>query len=175
MDTTKKHDWGLIVAGIVLVVAAFFLLSAPGLTLVTITAIAGAAFLVSGVFDIINFIRFRKEMNLSGWTVAYAVFDILIGLMLMLHPLAFAGVIPWVVGLFFAVFGIFEIVAAFKVKKAGVSMWGWMLFSGIVSVLCGLMFFFSPATFSIFLAVFVVMRGVSLVVYGWNTGKGMLP
>ena len=43
MDTTKKHDWGLIVAGILLVVCAFFFLVAPGLTLVTITAIAVCA------------------------------------------------------------------------------------------------------------------------------------
>ena len=104
MDTTKKHDWGLIVAGILLVVCAFFFLVAPGLTLVTITAIAGAAFLVSGVFDIINYVRFHKIMNLSGWAIAYAVLDIVIGLMFLIHPLALAGVIPWMIGAFFIIF-----------------------------------------------------------------------
>ena len=52
-------------------------------------------------------------------------------------------------------------------------MWGWMLFSGIVSVLCGLAFFVAPAVLSVFLAVFILMRGVSLVMYGWNAGKAM--
>ena len=70
MDTTRKHDWGLIVAGILLVLCAFFFVVAPGLTLVTITAIAGAAFLVSGIFDIINYVRFHKVMNLSGWAIS---------------------------------------------------------------------------------------------------------
>ena len=56
----------------------------------------------------------------------------------------------------------------------GVPMWGWMLFSGIVSVLCGITFFVAPASFSIFLSVFILMRGVSLVFYGWNANKGML-
>lgn len=174
MDTTKKHDWGLVVAGVLLIACAFFFMFAPGLTLVTITAIAGAGFLVSGIFDIINFVRFRKNMNLSGWTIAYAVLDILLGLMLLLHPLAFAGVIPWVIGFGFVIFGVFEAVASFKIKGAGVPMWGWMLFSGIISVLCGLMFFFSPASFVFFLAAFVVMRGVSLIFYGWNTGKALV-
>lgn len=174
MDTTKKHDWGLIVAGILLVVCAFFFLVAPGLTLVTITAIAGAAFLVSGVFDIVNYVRFRKRMNLSGWSLVYAVLDIVIGLMFLVHPLAFAAVIPWVIGAFFIVFGVFEIIGSFKIKNSGASLWGWMLFSGIVSALCGLMFFVMPATFSIFLSVFILMRGVSLLFYGWNTGKAMM-
>lgn len=172
MDSIKgKKDWGLIVAGVLLVICAFFFVLAPGLTLVTITAVAGAAFLVSGVFDIINYVRFHKIMELSGWTLAYAILDIVLGLMFLLHPLAFAAVIPWVIGAFFIVFGIFEIIGSFKIKKTGISMWGWMLFSGIVGALCGLMFFVMPTTFSIFLSVFLIMRGVTLMVYGWNTGS----
>lgn len=173
MDTTKKHDWGLIVAGILLVLCAFFFFLAPGLTLVTITAIAGAAFLVSGIFDIVNYVRFRKVMNLSGWALAYAILDIVIGLMFILQPLAFAAVIPWVIGAFFIVFGVFEIIGSFKIRNSGASMWGWMLFSGIVSALCGLTFFVAPASFSIFLSLFIIMRGASLLVYGWNAGKAM--
>ena len=138
MDTTKRHDWGLIVAGILLVVCAFFFLVAPGLTLVTITAIAGAAFLVSGVFDIINYVRFHKVMNLSGWAIAYAVLDIVIGLMFLIHPLALAGVIPWMIGAFFIIFGVFEIVGSFTVKKTTCPCELDAVLGGIVSVLCGL-------------------------------------
>ena len=173
MDTAKKHDWGLVVAGVLLVLCAFFFLVAPGLTLVTITAVAGAAFLVSGIFDVVNYVRFRKLMNLSGWALVYAILDIGIGLMFLIHPLAFAAVIPWVIGAFFVVFGVFEIVGSFKIRNAGAPMWGWMLFSGIVGALCGVMFFVLPATFSIFLSVFILMRGVSLLFYGWNAGRAM--
>ena len=52
VDTTKQHDWGLIVAGVLLILLAAFFVLAPGLTLATIALIAGAGFLVSGVFDI---------------------------------------------------------------------------------------------------------------------------
>ena len=174
MNAIKKHDAGLIVAGILLIVCAFLFLLAPGVTLVTLTAIAGAAFLVSGIFDVITYVRFREAMSLSGWALAYAVLDIVIGLMFLIHPIAFAAVIPWVIGFFFAVFGVVEIVGSLRIRKGGAPMWGWMLFSGIVSVLCGITFFVAPASFSIFLSVFILMRGVSLVFYGWNANKGML-
>ena len=41
MDTTNKHDWGLVIAGVLLVICSMFFLFAPGLALVTITVIAG--------------------------------------------------------------------------------------------------------------------------------------
>lgn len=174
MDTTSKHDWGLIIAGVLLIICSIFFLMAPGLALVTITVIAGAAFLVSGVFDIINYFRFRTSMNLSGWALAYGALDIVLGILFLLNPLVSAGALAWFIGAFFIVFGVFEVVGAFKVRNMGASMWGWMLFSGIVGALCGLTFFVSPASFSIFLSVFILMRGVSLVFYGWNTNKALI-
>ena len=62
-----------------------------------------------------------------------------------MNPLVSAGALAWFIGAFFIVFGVFEVVGAFKVRNMGVSMWGWMLFSGIVGALCGLTFFIAPA------------------------------
>lgn len=166
-----KHDWGLIAAGALLILCSFIFLVAPGITLVTITAIAGAAFLVSGVMDLVNYFRYRKAADLSAWAVVYAVCDFVIGAMLLVHPLLYSAVIPWVVGVFFAAFGAMEIFGAFQMRKGEAPAWGWMLVSGIVSVLCGVMFFVAPASLSIFLSVFVLMRGMSLIFYGWNMGK----
>lgn len=169
----KRHDWGIIVAGALMIVCGLIFLLSPGLTLVTITAIAGAAFLISGVLDIVEYVRFRKEMQLSGWALAYAILDVVIGLMFLVHPLAFAVVLPWLVGAFFIVFGVFEVAAALRARNTGIPLWGWAVFSGIVGVLCGITFFVSPATLPIFLSVFVLMRGATLLVHGWNSGKMM--
>ena len=173
MDTTSKHDWGLIIAGVLLIICSIFFLMAPGLALVTITVIAGAAFLVSGVFDIINYFRFRTSLNLSGWALAYGALDIVLGILFLRNPLVSAGALAWFIGAFFIVFGVFEAIGAFTVRKAGVSMWGWMLFSGIIGALCGITFFIAPAMLGIFLSVFILMRGASLIFFGWNTGKAI--
>lgn len=174
METTNKHDWGLIIAGILLVICSIFFLMAPGLAVVTITVIAGAAFLVSGIFDIVNYFRFRKLMDLSGWALAYGVLDIVLGILFLVNPLVSAGALAWFIGAWFIVFGVFEAVGAFRMRKAGTSLWGWMLFSGIIGALCGITFFIAPAMLGIFLSVFILMRGVSLVFYGWNAGKAVM-
>ena len=174
MDTTNKHDWGLVIAGVLLVICSMFFLFAPGLALVTITVIAGAAFLVSGIFDIVNYFRFRRAMDLSGWALSYGALDIVLGILFLVNPLVSAGALAWFIGAFFIVFGVFEVVGAFKVRNMGASMWGWMLFSGIVGALCGLTFFIAPAMLGVFLSVFILMRGASLIFYGWNAGKAMV-
>ncbi len=145
----------------------------PRLALVTITVIAGAAFLVSGIFDIVNYFRFRRAMDLSGWALAYGALDIVLGILFSGHPLAAAGAPSWFIVALFIVFVLFEVVGAFKVRNMGVSMWGWMLFSGIVGALGGLKFFIAPAMLGVFLSVFILMRGASLIFYGWNAGKAM--
>lgn len=170
METVKKHDWGLIVAGIALVLVALVFFFLPGISLVSLTIIAGCAFLVAGVFDLINYFRFRDAMALSGWTLVYALCDIVLGIALIASPLLFSAIIPWVCGAFFIAFGIMELVNAGRAKSAGYSM-GWQIISGIVSILCGLMFFIAPASFSIFLSVFLMMRGFSLMFYGWSINQ----
>ena len=70
-------------------------------------------------------------------------------------------------------FGIMEIVLAVRAKSGSVDGWGWLIFSGIVSIICGLMFFVTPETFSVFLSVFILMRGISMIYYGWNASKGV--
>lgn len=56
MAESKRHDWGLIVAGALLVLLAIFITAFPGLTLATITAILGAGFLVSGILDLVGYV-----------------------------------------------------------------------------------------------------------------------
>lgn len=174
MYIEKKRDWGAIIAGILMLICAFVCLLMPGITLVTITLFAGAGFLVSGIADVIEYVRNRDELLLSGWVLAYAILDILVGLMFLIHPMALSVVLPWLIGAFFVVFGIFEIVAALKGRRVGAPLWGLPIVSGVIGVICGITFFLNPATLAIFVALFMIMRAVSLLMFGWNTYRMLM-
>ena len=79
MAESKRHDWGLIVAGALLVLLAIFITAFPGLTLATITAILGAGFLVSGILDLVGYVRLKGNLftSPSPWMIVYAVLDIM--------------------------------------------------------------------------------------------------
>ena len=160
----KKWDWSLILAGVLLLICGLLCCFAPNLTLATIAMIAGVGFLLSGVLGIVFYVRFRSMMSVSGWSLAYAILDVLIGLMFVLHPLVGGAAISWLVALCFLVFGLFEIFAAMKSKSIGFSAWGIGLFSGIVNIVCAIMF-------SLLVAVFVLWRGVAMIAEGVTVGK----
>ena len=139
MDIKPGRNWALFAAGIALIIIGFILLMVPGLTLVTIAILAGCMFV--------------------------AACDLILGVLFIAHPVASAVVIPWVMGIFVIAYGVFGIVASVRLREV-LPGWGWVLFSGIVSVLCGFAFIIAPGSFALFLGLFLMARGAQMAVYG---------
>lgn len=165
METTSKRDWGFIAGGICLALAGAILMFWPGITMVALATIAGIMFLAAGVVDIINVVRFRDEQGSIGWAIANAICNVILGVLFLWHPLTGAVVLAWFVGAFVIAYGIFAITAAVGMRNTGIS-WGWMLANGIVSIICGFGFFFMPEMIVYFVAFFLIMRCVTMAVYG---------
>lgn len=68
-------------------------------------------------------------------------------------------------------FALYEIMGSFVSRKASFPLWGWLLVSGIITLLVGIGFFMMPEMFAILIGVFALMRGVSLIVLGINAPK----
>ena len=166
-----ERNWQLIVAGILLALFGLVCLFFPGLTLASIVFMVGAAFVLSGIVNFVTYLRDRDMFKLSGWMLAYGIIDILIGLMFLIHPAIFAAVVSWLAGLFVIVFALSEITGALAARKGGFPLWGWLLFSGIVSLLIGVLFFVVPELLAYYVGAFALMRGASLIVLGANSRR----
>ena len=100
-----------------------------------------------------------------GWNLLDAVagiLGILIGLLVVTHPVA--GALAWTLlfASFFTVIGIFRMVAAFRLKFPN---WGWAAFDGAVTLLLGILLWAEwPWSGFWFLGIAV---GISLVLRGW--------
>lgn len=164
----KEKNYSLIVPGILLIIFGALCAFYPGITLLSVTFIAGAGFVFAGIVNIVSYVRERNVMGYSGWYVAYGILDILIGLMLLIHPFATAYVIPWLIGSFVIAYSIVEIFSIISARKALGSMWGLGLVSAILSLVVGVCFFVFPATLAIFIALFAVIRGAMLITAGWS-------
>lgn len=170
----RTKDWPLIIIGVIMLICGCVIWFTPIGTLIAITMLAGAGFLVTGVVDIIEYARWRTFAPVPGWTLLYAVLDIVLGILMLAHPMVLAGLIPWLVGLGIIVFGLFEAFGAVQSRKLAGAPWGWMLFSAIVDIVCGVAFIAFPAMLSLFVALFVIMRGLTLVVFGVTGRKGLI-
>lgn len=167
-EKTEKN-WSIIVPGVLLIFFGILCAFYPGITLLSVTFVAGAGFVFAGIVNIVSYVRERKTMGLSGWYIAYGILDILVGLMLLIHPFATAYVIPWLIGAFVIAYAIVEIASVIAARKTLGSVWVLGLVSAILSLIVGICFFIFPETLAIFISLFAIIRGVTLIVAGWSS------
>lgn len=164
------RDWSLVIFGIILVVCGLALGLMPGFTLVTIAIFVGILLLVAGIGSGIFYFRMR-ESRASGWYLAYAILDVVIGVMILAHLALSAAVVPWLVGVCFIALGVFQIASAVAVRKLGAGVWVWPVLSGVINVVFGSLFFAMPQLLAIWMAVVVVFRGITMVINGVLAGR----
>ena len=105
-----------------------------------------------------------------GWILLYGIVSVIVGVLAFAWPFAATYAATVVIGAFFLVSGVFSIVAGFM-GRGSQARWYAVLF-GIVSVLAGLVLWFSPLTGALSLTLLVVawliVRGVMELAWGFR-------
>jgi uncharacterized membrane protein HdeD (DUF308 family) len=158
-----RHKWGwflaLGIAQIVLGVIALGMI--PIATLATVMVL-GWLMVLSGIVEAVHGFQVR------GWSgmflhLAGGVLGVLIGLLIVTHPVA--GALAWTLlfASFFTVIGLFRLIGAIRLKFPN---WRWAAFDGAITLLLGIMLWGGwPSSGFWFLGMAI---GISLVLRGWS-------
>jgi len=158
-----RHRWGWLLAlGIVMVflgTVALFMI--PAATLGTVLVL-GWLLVISGIIEAIQAFRVRRWGGMFLHLIG-GILGILVGLLVVTHPVA--GALAWTMlfASFFTVIGIFRIVTALRLKFPN---WGWAVFDGAITLALGILLWVQwPWSALWFLGLAV---GVSLILRGWS-------
>jgi uncharacterized membrane protein HdeD (DUF308 family) len=150
------------VFGIALVILGFLAILAPMFAGSMVSMLIGVLMVAAGIARLIWAFS-AGSFGKGILTFLLGGLLILTGLVMLFRPGIGMATLAMILAIFFLADGIFEIVAAFKVKPE--KGWGWLLFGGIVSIiLAGLIFWQWP--FSGMWAVGVLV-GVKLLFAGF--------
>jgi uncharacterized membrane protein HdeD (DUF308 family) len=117
---------------------------------------------VSGIFEAIRAFHVHRSSSMF-LHLAGGVLGVLVGLLVVTHPVA--GALAWTLlfASFLTVVGLFRIIAAAKLK---LPHWGWAVFDGSITLLLGLLAWAGwPWSAMWFIGMAV---GISLLVRGWS-------
>ncbi len=158
-----RHRWGWFLAlgiiSVILGIVAFILV--PAATLATVL-ILGWVLVISGIIEAVHAFRVRGWGGVALHLIA-GILGILVGLLIVTHPVAGALVWTLLFALFFTVFGLFRAISAAMYKYPH---WGWAVFDGVVTFGLGLLLWFEwPWSGLWFLG---IALGVSLTLRGWS-------
>jgi uncharacterized membrane protein HdeD (DUF308 family) len=128
------HDqWAFyLVEGVILLVLGLLAILIPPAATISATIVIGAVFFASGVVGLFSTFTGRRAPGF-WWSLISAALAIVVGLMLLVQPIAGAVSLTLVLIAFFIAEGIFSIFFGVEHRRH-VSTWGWMVASGVVDL-----------------------------------------
>jgi uncharacterized membrane protein HdeD (DUF308 family) len=158
----KKVGGLSMLLGILLVVLGVFALGSPLITGLAVAYTVGFLILISGVGQ--TFHAFQAEAWQEGiLKFLLGALGIVAGVLVMAHPLFSLGWLVLLLAAYLFIDGIFGIILALRVKPE--RGWGWMLFSGIVAVLAGILIWRQWPLSGAWLIGLLV--GIKIIFAGW--------
>jgi uncharacterized membrane protein HdeD (DUF308 family) len=161
---TLSRNWGWLLAlGILMIVLGVFAIATPKPATLAVQFALGWILVVGGIAEGIH------AFMAQGWRgflleLFSAILYLVVGVLLLVNPVGGALALTIVLAVFLVVEGIFKILMALRVRDH--RGWGWLLASGILSVILGLMIWAEwPASG---LWVIGLLVGIQLLFTGWS-------
>jgi uncharacterized membrane protein HdeD (DUF308 family) len=142
-ELISRSWWMLAWLGVIAMLFAILALVWPGLTLLTLDALFAAYAISSGIMWIIGAVRHRKSGEDWWLALLLGLVSIGAGLIAILRPGITALVLVLVIGANALISGVLEIVAAIRLRKEVQGEW-FMILTGIVSIVFGILVFLFP-------------------------------
>jgi uncharacterized membrane protein HdeD (DUF308 family) len=128
--------WWMALLAVVSIVGGILAFANPFAASMAATLLAGWFFVILGAIQIIQAFRVTDWSGFL-WALAFGILTLVIGGVLLLDPLAGMVSLTVLVAVLFLVTGVAKTMFAFSLRP--VSGWVWVLVSGLVSLLLGIM------------------------------------
>jgi uncharacterized membrane protein HdeD (DUF308 family) len=175
LDSLTRHWWAVALRGVAAVLFGLMALLWPGITLFALVILFGAYALVDGAFTLVATIRDRDTAHTApggrGWLIARGVAGIATGVLAVVWPGITALALLWTIAAWAMVTGVFEVVAAVRLRREIRREW-LLALSGVLSILFGVLLVVWPAagalTLVTLIGVAALMIGFTLLMFGFR-------
>jgi uncharacterized membrane protein HdeD (DUF308 family) len=109
--------WAVLLEGVAGVVIGLLTFFWPNITALVLLYFIAAWALITGIFEIVAAIQLRRVITGEWMLILGGLLSILFGVLLFVFPEAGAVSVIWVIGIYAVVFGISEIIFAFRLHS----------------------------------------------------------
>jgi uncharacterized membrane protein HdeD (DUF308 family) len=160
-DSQKAARW-ILALGIVMIVAGFLAVLAPGPAALAASLFFAAMFIVGGAAEIAYAVATRTQEGF-GWKLLSGIAMVILGVLFATFPLAGIATLALLVGGLLLAHGVASVMLAFRLKP--MRAWGWVLFDGVLSIVLALLIAIGwPATS---IEIIGLLTGFSLISAGF--------
>jgi uncharacterized membrane protein HdeD (DUF308 family) len=165
-----QNWWAVALRGVFAILFGLIALFVPGATILSMVLFFSAYMLVDGIFGIVAGVRAAGRGQRWGWLILEGLANIAVGVIAFLWPGLTVLAFILMLAAWSLVTGIMVVVAAFKLDPEYGR--GWLIFSGIVSVLFGIALVIAPLIGAVvltwWLGAYAVVFGISLLILAFK-------
>lgn len=159
-----QHNWGWLLAlGILWIILGTAAIVMPFAATLAVELLLGGLLVVGGVGQLIQTFRCRGwqgfAINLLSGLLALGI-----GVILLLYPLQGILTVTLLLAAFFVAEGIFKLIMAYQHRTF--PNWGWVMFSGVLSLVIGLLIWLGWPSSAIWAIGMLV--GIEFIFSGWS-------
>lgn len=179
MTRRSSYGWIELILGILLIILGIYSAGQPIGTLLGFVIVYAIVALITGIADIVVFIRLRSRAGASSWvTLVTGIISIICGILLLVNPNAGAWALSFLFPIWFIVHCINRLANLGYIREtAGNGMYWFTLIVNVISIILGIMLIFMPGaaalTLSFLISFYLILAGVSSIGIGISTiGEG---
>jgi uncharacterized membrane protein HdeD (DUF308 family) len=165
-----RNWWAIALRGVLAIIFGLIALFVPGATLLSLALFFGAYLIVDGIFGCVAAIRAASRHERWGLLLAEGLLDILVGIAAVLFPVGAVLAFVLLTAAWSLVTGALMVAAAFRLNPEYGR--GWLIFSGIVSVLFGIALVVAPLIGAVvltwWLGAYAIAFGIALLVVAFK-------
>ncbi len=171
LRTLAQNWWAVVLRGVCAVLFGLVALAWPGITLAVLILFYGAYALVEGVLAVAWALVGRRGGSFPWGVLLAGLAGVAVGVWTFMYPGLTALALVYVIGAWAAVRGIFEIIAAFHLRKELDNEW-LLALSGLLSLALGVMLLAAPGAGALallwWIGAFALVFGILTIVLGFR-------
>ena len=165
LDAIKKNTGLTIAAGVVMLLMGMLAMASPLVAGKSLVVMIGILLVIGGVSHLLFGLMLRGGL----FSIILGILTVIAGGYMVSNPGSGLGTLTMFLAAYLIVSGIFEVILAFQIKPA--QGWGWELFSGVLSVILGLMIWnqyplSGEWAIGILLGIKLFFSGLTLLMFG---------
>ena len=175
LETLARNWWAIVLRGVFAVLFGLGAFFWPGITLVVLVALYGAYLFADGILAVAWALMGRRAGAFPWGVLLAGLASIIAGVLTFLMPGLTALVLLYLIAAWAIVRGIFEIIAAFHLRRELTNEW-LLALNGVLSVLFGILLIAAPGAGALavlwIIGTFAVIVGIVMIVLGFRL-KGL--
>ena len=156
----KKAGWVSAIESLIIIVLGILLVALPNVTILVVSNVLGAVFIINGIYQIINYFVVKGQNDFFNNGLLIGVISLLIVIASIVIGEDLANILRIIIGIWMIYESLVRVNTAIKLNSAGIGTWKYILMIAILMLALGLFVTFNSGAVVQLIGWMMILSGI---------------